>query len=98
MRSPFPFITGSYLEGSALAAGAGLLTGIAALLGVNSWLVPVLAAVLINVVIFAAVTGPDFSSPDYWAASLRVAPVFIPPSIAAAVVCWALTRSIFRPD
>jgi hypothetical protein len=98
MRSPLPFITGSYLEGGALAAGAGLLTGLAALLGLCSWLVPVLMAVLINVILFAAVTGPEFSAPNYWEASLSVARVFLLPSVAAALICWALTRKLFRPD
>lgn len=98
LRSPLPFITGSYLEGSLLAAGAGLLTGIAAILGMTSWLVPVLMALLINLILFVAVTGPEFSAPNYWEAALRVARVFLLPSVAAALVCWALTRKLFRPE
>jgi hypothetical protein len=95
MRSPLPFVTGSYLEGSALAAGVGVLAGVAALLGVTSILVPITAALLVNVLMFAVMADQDFVSPEYWQAALRVARVFLPPSVAAALVCWLLTQRIF---
>ncbi len=95
MQSPLPFITESYLEGGVVAAGTGLLTGLAALFGANAWYVPVMVAVVVTLT-FAAVGAPsDFATPDYWQEAFRVTRVFIPPSVAAAVVCWALTRRLF---
>jgi hypothetical protein len=94
-RSPLPFITGAYPEGGALGAGVGVLTGVGALLRTNSVLVPVVAALLVNVLMFAVTAEQDFASPAYWVAAARVARVFLPPSLAAAIVCWFLTRRLF---
>jgi len=90
MRSPLPFIAGAWLEGGALALGVGLLTGIAAWFGRASWLVPVAAAALLCAIFVLATAGPD------WAIMLRVALVFTPPALAAAIACWLLTRRLFE--
>jgi hypothetical protein len=88
-RSPLPFIAGSWLEGGVLALGVGLLTAIAALRGLGSWWVPVLAAAAVCATFIIASAGAD------WPAMLRVAKVLMPPSIVAAFVCWILTRRLF---
>src|SRR5512145_2662618 len=90
LRSPVPFITGSWLEGGALALATGIVTAIAAWRGVTTWIVPLAAAALITALFIAATAGGD------WAAMLRTAPVLMPPAIVAALVCWVLTRRLFR--
>ena len=89
-RSPLPFIAGSWAEGGVLALGAGMLTAIAAAGGVRSWWAPVIAALAVCATFIVASAGGD------WAAMLRVAKVLMPPSIVAALVCWLLTRRLFR--
>ena len=91
LRSPVPFVAGSWLEGGALALATGIVTGIAAWRGVTSWIVPVVAAALITALFIAATAGGE------WAAMLRTAPVLMPPAIVAALACWLLTRRLFRP-
>ena len=91
LRSPFPFIAGSWLEGGALALATGLVTAIAAWRGAPSWIIPVAAAALVTAVFVAATAAGD------WAAMLRTAPVLMPPAIVAALACWLLTRRLFRP-
>lgn len=90
LRSPVPFIAGSWMEGGALALATGIATAIAAWRGVASWIVPVAAAVLITALFIAATAGGD------WAAMLRTVPVLMPPAIVAALVCWLLTRRLLR--
>jgi hypothetical protein len=90
LRSPLPFVAGSWLEGGALALATGLLTAIAAWRGATSWTIPVAAAALVTAVFVAATAGGD------WAAMLRTAPVLMPPAIVASFVCWLLTRRSFR--
>ncbi len=89
-RSPLPFIAGAWLEGGVLALGAGLLTAIAAWRGLRSWWVPVIAAAAVCATFIVASAGMD------WSAMLRVGKVLMPPSIAAALACWLLTRRLFR--
>ena len=89
-RSPLPFIAGSWLEGGVLALGAGLLTAIAAAGGVRSWWAAVIAAAAVCATFIIASAGGD------WDAIVRVAKVLMPPSIVAALVCWLLTRQLFR--
>jgi hypothetical protein len=89
LRSPIPFMTGSWLEGGALALATGVVTAIAAWRGITSWIVPVSAAVVITALFIAATAGGD------WAAMLRPAPVLMPPAIVAALACWLLTRRLF---
>jgi hypothetical protein len=91
LRSPLPFIAGSWLEGGALALATGLVTAIAAWRGATSWMIPVAAAALITAVFVAATAAGD------WTAMLRTAPVLMPPAIVAALACWLLTRGLFRP-
>ena len=79
-QSPYPFLAGSYAEGLVLALGTGLLVVGAALIARwTSWLVAVAAAVLANVLFFAATLNPSielglaaarsaraFSLPRWW--------------------------------
>jgi hypothetical protein len=95
MRSPFPFVTGSSPEGMEFAAGVGLLTGVGALLGATSVIVPIATALLVNLLMFALTAEQNFASPAYWEAAARVARVFLPSSLTAAVACWFLTRRLF---
>jgi len=90
LRSPLPFIAGSWLEGGALALATGLVTAIAARRGATSWMIPVAAAALITAVFVAATAGGEGT------AMLRTAPVLMPPAIVASFVCWLLTRRLFR--
>ena len=90
LRSPVPFIAGSWLEGGALALATGLVTAIAAWRGATSWTIPVAAAALVTAVFVAATAGGD------WAAMPRTAPVLMPPAIVASFVCWLLTRRLFQ--
>ena len=90
LRSPVPFVTGSWLEGGALALATGTVTAVAAWRGVTSWMVPVAAAALIAALFVAVTAGGD------WAAMLRSAPVLMSPAIVAALVCWLLTRRLFE--
>jgi hypothetical protein len=90
LRSPVPFIAGSWLEGGALALATGIVTAVAAWRGFTSWIAPVAAAALITALFIAATAGGD------WAAMLRTVPVLMPPAIVAAFACWVLTRPLFR--
>ena len=90
LRSPLPFIAGSWLEGGALALATGLVTAVAAWRGATSWIIPVAAGALVTAVFVATTAGGD------GAAMLRTAPVLIPPAIVASFVCWLLTRRLFR--
>lgn len=96
MNSPLPFLTGAYGEAAALAIGVGLLVAIASLAGQSSALVPLVAALVVNVVMFAATDALSFSSFNS-DTLLRVAYVFVPPSIVAAMTCWLLTRKLLAP-
>jgi len=89
LRSPLPFIAGSWLEGGALALATGVVAAIAAWRRVTSWIVPVAASALITALFIAATAGGD------WSAMLRTAPVLMPPAVVAALVCWLLTRRLF---
>jgi hypothetical protein len=91
LRSPLPFIAGSWLEGGALALATGLVTAIAAWRGATSWMIPVATAALVTAVFVFATAAGD------WTAMLRTAPVLMPPAIVAALACWLLTRRLFRP-
>jgi thiamine transporter ThiT len=95
LRSPIPFVTGSYAEGVALALVAGLLVGLAAWwLGNAPWFVPVAVVAIVNV----AVLGVTFAAdpPDLAAAAIRIGRVFLPASFVATLVCWLLTRRLLR--
>jgi hypothetical protein len=96
LRSPLPFLTGAYAEAAALAIGVGVLVAAASFAGRTSALVPLVGALLINVLMFAVTGSLSFSSfdPD---TLLRVAYVFIPPSLVAAMACWLLTRELLKP-
>jgi len=93
-HSPEPFVSGSYAEGFLIALATGLLFAVAAWFGKPSWLAAVGAAVLANAALHTATL--DLSHPDYAAALMNVAYVFLPPSIVAAVACWWLTRGLVR--
>ena len=97
LRSPVPFITGSYGEGVLLALGTGLLVAFAGLwLAMRSWRVPVISALTINIVFFVLTANMDLSRADYLTAFLNMMRVFLPPSLVAALACWFLTRPLLR--
>jgi hypothetical protein len=87
-QSPYPFLSDSYAEGLVLALGTGLLVlAVALTVRSTSWVVAVAAAVVANAVFFAASISP-------W--RQPAAPVRCSPSLLAALVCWALTRSLLQ--
>lgn len=94
LRSPIPFILGSWLEGGALALAVGLVTAAAAWFGRASWLVPVLSSALLCAAFVLATAAQDQAADQ--AAMLRATAVFMPPSLAAVLACWFLTRGLFR--
>jgi hypothetical protein len=97
LRSPLPFIIGSYSEGMLLALGTGLIVAGAGLwLSMTSWLVPVVATLVINGLFFVLTAGMDFAQADYPAVLIRVGRAFLLPSLAAAWLCWFLTRNLLR--
>jgi hypothetical protein len=96
MRSPLPFVTGSYGEGLLLAVAAGALVGAATLwLGKASWVVPVVVAIVINGVMLAIDAVAEPARAPLVAAS--IAGVFFPASLIATLACWWLTRRLLRP-
>jgi len=96
LRSPAPFITGSYAEGLTLALGTGLLVAIAMVwYARSSWLVPVAATLVVNVA-FHTTTASLGSDPVSLAGALRVARAFLPSSLAAALFCWLISRWLVR--
>jgi hypothetical protein len=96
LNSPIPFLTGSYAEAAILAFCVGLLVSGALLAGYRSAAVPLAAALLVNLLTFA-LTGALSIYAFEAGALLRVAYVFIPPSLVATFVCWALSRRYFLP-
>lgn len=97
LRSPLPFIVGSYSEGIWLALGTGLIVAGAGLwLNMSSWAVPIVAALAINAIFFVLTAGMDFSQADYPGILLRIGQAFLLPSFAAAFVCWLLTRRLLQ--
>jgi hypothetical protein len=97
MQSPLPFLGGAYGEGIVIAIAAGALVGLAALwLATTSWIVPVVVAMIVNAVMLANAAVAQVE-PDLVTGSLRLAGVFFPPSLVAAVACWWLTRPLLRP-
>jgi hypothetical protein len=93
MQSPVPFILGSYAEGLPLAIGAGLyVAGSWWLFGWTSFVAPIVGAILANLVFHGATMT---AAPDAEAVS-RIAYVFLPGSIIAAVVCWFIAKRIFK--
>lgn len=96
LRSPIPFLTGSYGEGLVLALAAGLLVGVATLwFGSESWFVPIAVVAIVSIALLATtvIAGP----PDLAAATIRVARVFLPASLIATIACWLLTRRLLKP-
>ncbi len=95
LRSPIPFVAGSYAEGVVLALAAGVLVGIAALwFGSAPWFVPLAVVAIVNIAMLATTVaaGP----PDLVATMIRVARVFLPASLVATIACWLLTRRLLR--
>jgi hypothetical protein len=98
MRSPMPFLIGSYREGIVLAALAGALVGAVALWrGKTSWTVPVVVALALNAAMLGLSAATETIKPDLITGALRVARVFLPASLLATLVCYALTRPLLRP-
>ena len=65
MRSPLPFLAGSYGEGLLLAVAAGALVGTAALwLGQRSWVVPVVVAIAVTAVMLVVSAAVTTVQPD----------------------------------
>ena len=99
LRSPLPFITGAYGEGIWIAIGTGILCcAVALLLRQTSWFVPVAAALAVTALAIAVGAVMDPPRGDVLAALARVAVVFLPPSIVAALVCWLIARPLLRRD
>ncbi len=99
LRSPVPFVTGSYGEGMILALGSGLLVAFAGLwLALRSWPVPIVAALVSNVLFFVLTADMDLSRADYVSALYNMGRVFLPPSIVASLVCWFLARPLLRTE
>jgi hypothetical protein len=97
LRSPLPFILGSYGDGILLALGTGLIVAGAGLwLTMTSWLVPIVATLAINVMFFVLTAGMDFAQADYLAVLVRVSHAFLLPSFVAAWLCWLVTRRLLR--
>jgi hypothetical protein len=97
LRSPVPFIIGSYSEGLWLALGTGLIVAVAGLwLDMNSWLVPIVATLAMNALFFVLTAGMDFSHADYPSILLRIGHAFLLPSFVAAIVCWLLIRKLLQ--
>ena len=93
LQSPVPFILGAYGEGLLLAAGAGLYVAVSWwLFGRTSFIAPIVGAILANLVFHGATMT---AMPDADAVS-RLAYVFLPGSIVAAVVCWLLAKRLVR--
>ena len=95
LRSPLPFIIGSYGEGMMLALWTG---GACCLMAVVlrrvSWIVPAIAAVSVSIIWVALVAMLDPRSPHIIEAVMRTGAVFIPPSAVAAGVCWMIARPL----
>jgi hypothetical protein len=98
LRSPLPFITGAYGEAIWIAVGTGLVCCAALVQRKSSWLVPIGAALAVTMLALAVSTVMDPPRGDVLAALARVALVFVPPSIVAALVCWLIARPLLRPD
>ena len=80
-----------------LALGTGLVVAGAALwLNMTSWAVPIVATLAINALFFVLTAGMDISHADYAGVLLRLGRAFLLPSLAAAWLCWFLTRSLLR--
>jgi hypothetical protein len=93
LQSPVPFLLGSYGEGLLLAAGSGLYVAASWwLFGRTSFIAPIVGAVLANLV-FHGATVTAMPDPDTVS---RLAYVFLPGSIVAAVVCWLLAKRFVR--
>src|SRR5262245_56272396 len=93
LRSPLPFLVGSYGEGLILALCTGIIVALATLwYGRTSWVVPVAAAIVINVV--ALLASHLISEPMSFAGVARVTGVFLPPSLVAAMLCWLLSNRL----
>jgi len=99
LRSPLPFITGAYGEAVWLAIGTGILCCVVALVWRRtSWLVPIAAALVVTALAITVGAVIDPPRDDVLAALARVAVVFVPPSIAAALLCWLIARPLLRHD
>jgi hypothetical protein len=97
LRSPLPFITGSYSEGLALALWTGAACCLLALtMRTVSWVVPIVAAALVCAIWVTAGAVLDPRNPDTLGAVLRTGAVFLPPSIVAAIACWMAARRLLR--
>jgi hypothetical protein len=92
LQSPLPFVLGSYAEGLLLATGAGVYVAASWwLFGKSSFIAPIVGAILANLVFhgatMTAVPDPDTVS--------RLAYVFLPGSIVAALTCWFIAKRLF---
>lgn len=97
LRSPVPFVMGSYSEGMMLALGSGLIVAFAGLwLALRSWPAPIVAALVSNALFFVLTADMDLSRADYLTALLDMGHIFLLPSLAAAFVCWFLSQPLLR--
>jgi hypothetical protein len=97
LRSPLPFITGAYGEGAVLAIATGVVCcAVALALRKSGWLVPIGAALAVDAIAFIVTAILDPPQVDLLTALTRVAVVFVPPSIVAALVCWMISRRLLQ--
>jgi hypothetical protein len=96
LSSPIPFLIGSYGEAAVLAFCVGGVVVLALLLGKTSGGIPLTAALIANVLMFAQTGVLTLTTFDA-GSLLRVAYVFIPPSLVATFICWALARRLLLP-
>jgi hypothetical protein len=86
----------AYAEGFMLALATGMAVASTAWFGKASWVVAVAAAILGNAAIHLSTMQPNLSDPEHIAVLSRVAAVFLPSSVIAALACWFLTRPLLR--
>jgi hypothetical protein len=97
LQSPSPFVAGSYAEGLPLAVGAGIVVAAAWWLsGKTSWIVPVIGAIVANLVFHGTTMFMESTGPVDAAGVLRLIEAFLPASIVAALVCWFLVRRLLE--
>ena len=97
LQSPGPFMAGSYAEGLPLALGAGIVVAAAWwLFGKTSWIVPVIGAIIANLVFHGATMFMESVNPLDAAVVLRLVEAFLPASIVAALVCGLLVRRLLE--
>ncbi len=82
--------------GAVLALLTGALSCIAAMTLRPKLARANLTALLATATWLTITTALDPGRPDIFQASAGAAPIFMPPAVVAALVCWALSRRVLR--